>query len=65
VLGAGRHLEGHGENGHSNDNNNANGESHGAPLLEPPPPPPMTHAKMMVEMLAAYRESAYALEMLT
>jgi hypothetical protein len=37
VLGAGRHLEGHGENGHSNDNNNANGESHGAPLLEPPP----------------------------
>ena len=55
-----------GDNGHSEDNGNTNGDSHEAPLLAPPPPPPppMTHAKMMAKMLAARRESAYALEML-
>ena len=50
-----------GDNGHSEDNGNTNGDSHEAPLLAPlPPPPPMTHA----EMMAAQRESARALEML-
>ena len=55
-----------GDNGRSEDNGNTNGDSHDAPLLAPPPPPPplMTHAEMMAEMLAARRESAYALEML-
>ena len=44
-----------------------NGESHGAPLLAPPPPPPspsMTHAEMMVELLAARQESARAMEIM-
>ena len=55
-----------GDNSHGEDNGNTNGDSHEAPLLAPPPPPPppMTHAEMMVEMLAARRESARALEML-
>ena len=53
-----------GDNGRDEDNGNTNGDSHEAPLLAPPPPPPMTHAEMMVEMLAAWRESAHALEML-
>ena len=55
--------EDQGENGRGDDNGNANGESHEAPLLGPPsplPPSPMTHAKMMV----ARRELARALEML-
>ena len=55
--------EDQGENGRGDDHGNANGESHEAPLLGPPPPPSpplMTH----VEMLAAHRESACALEML-
>ena len=59
--------EDQGENGRGDDHGNANRESHEAPLLSPPPPPPlpmMTHAEMMVEMLAAHRESARALEML-
>jgi len=46
---------------------NANGESHEAPLLAPPPPPPpppMTPAEMMAEMLVARREIARALEMM-
>ena len=55
-----------GDNGHSEDNGNTNGDSHEAPVLAPPPPPPppMTHVEMMVEMLAARHESAHALEML-
>ena len=58
-----------GENGHGKDNG-TNGDSHEAPLLAPPLPPPlpppplMTHAEMMVEMLAAHRESARAMELL-
>ena len=54
------------ENGRGEDKGNDKGESHEAPLLGPPPPPPplMNHAEMMVEMLAACRESARALEML-
>ena len=57
--------EGQGESGRGNENDN--GESHEAPLLAPPPPPPpslMTHAEMMVEMLAARCESAHAKELL-
>ena len=57
--------EGQGESGWGNEH--GNGESHVAPLLAPPPPPPlslMTHAEMMVEMLAAHRESACAMELL-
>ena len=47
--------EGHGQSGRAHE---PNGESHGAPLLAPPPPSPpsMTHAEMMVELLAARRE---------
>ena len=58
--------EDQGKNGHGDDNDNVNGESHDAPLLGPlpPPPSPMTHAEMMAEMLATCRESARALEML-
>ena len=60
--------EDQGENGRGEDNSNANGESHKAPLLGPPPPRPppplMTHVEMMAEMLAARRESAHALKML-
>jgi len=55
--------EDQGKNGHGDDQGNANGESHEAPLLgppPPPPPPPMTYAKMM----ATHRESTRALEML-
>jgi hypothetical protein len=63
-AGAGRDLEGHGENGHDN----GNGESHETPLLgpplPPPPPPPMTHAEMMAKMLAAHHESAHAMKLL-
>ena len=56
--------EGQDESGRGNEK--GNGESHEAPLLAPPPPPPppMTHAEMVVEMLAARRESACALDML-
>ena len=57
--------EGQGESGRANEH--GNGESHEAPLLAPPPPPPpplMTYAEMMAEMLAARRESAYAMELL-
>ena len=54
-----------GDNDRSEGIGNTNGDSHEAPLLAPPPPPPpMTHVEMMVEMLAARRESACALEML-
>ena len=56
-----------GDNGRGEDNGNTNGDSHEASLRSPPPlppPPPMTYAEMMVEMLAARRESAHALEML-
>ena len=56
-----------GDNGHSEDIGNTNGESHEAPLLAPPlmpPSPLMTHVEMMAEMLATRRESAHALEML-
>ena len=55
-----------GDNGRGEDNGHTNGDSHEAPLLAPPPPPPpsMTHAEILVEMLAAQRESARALEML-
>ena len=63
---AGHRLgEGQGESGQGNGN--GNGESHEPPLLAPPPPPPplpMTHAEMMVEMIAARRESARAMELL-
>ena len=34
------------------------------PFLPPPPPPPMTHAEMMVELLAARRESARAMDIM-
>ena len=57
--------EGQGESGRGNEH--GNGESHEAPRLAPPPLPPpplMTHAEMMVEMLAAHRESAHAMELL-
>jgi hypothetical protein len=62
---AGRDPMDHGENGRDN----ANGESHEAPLLAPlppppPPPPSMTPTKMMVEVLAARRETVNALEMM-
>jgi hypothetical protein len=56
--------EGQGESGRANEHS---GESHEAPLLAPPPPPPpplMTHAEMMVEMMAARRGSARAMELL-
>ena len=61
--------EDQGKNGRGDDNGNANGESHEAPLLglpppPPPPPPQKTHVEMMAKMLAARRESARALEML-
>jgi hypothetical protein len=60
----GRDPKGHGKNGREN----ANGESHKAPLLAPPPSPPppplMTLAEMMVEVLAARRETDRALEMM-
>ena len=65
-AGAGHSLcEGQGESGRGNEH--GNGESHEAPRLAPPPPPPpppMTHAETMVEMLAAHRESARAMELL-
>ena len=69
IAGTGRGLgEDQGKNGRGDDHDNANGESHEAPLLglppPPPPPPPMTHAEMMAEMLATRRELARALEML-
>ena len=57
--------EGQGESGWANEH--GNGESHETPLLAPPPlplPPLMTHVEMMVEMLAARRESARAMELL-
>ena len=49
--------EGQGESGRVHE---PNAESHGAPLLAPPPPPPppMTPVEIMVELLAARRESA-------
>ena len=59
--------EGQGESGWAHE---PNGESHGAPLLaphpfpSPPPPPPMTHAEMMVELMAARRELARAMELM-
>ena len=59
--------EDQGDNGRGEDNGHTNGDSHETPLLAPPPPPPpppMTHAEMMVEMLATRRELARALEML-
>ena len=59
--------EDQGKNGHGEDNGHTNGDSYEAPLLAPPPlppPPSMTHAEMMVEMLATHRESAHVLEML-
>ena len=64
-AGAGHGLsEGQGESGRANEHG---GESHEAPLLAPPPPPPprpMTHAEMMVEMMAKRHESAHAMELL-
>jgi hypothetical protein len=64
-VGAGRDPEGHGKNGREH----ANGESHDAPLLAPLPPPPpppplMTQAEMTAEMLATWRETAHALELM-
>ena len=56
--------EDQGKNGHGNDHGNANGESHEAPLLGPPPLPPPLPPMTHVEMMAARRESARALEML-
>ena len=56
--------EGQGESGWANEHGR---ESHEAPLLAPtpsPPPPPMTHVEMMVEIMAACRESAHAMELL-
>ena len=55
--------EGHGESGRGHE---PNGESHGTPFLAPPPPPPppMTHADMMVELLATRHESARAMEIM-
>ena len=64
-AGAGHGLgKGQGESGRGNEH--GNGEIHEVPLLYPPtpPPPPMTHVEMMVEMLAARRESARAMELL-
>jgi hypothetical protein len=50
-----------GENGRDN----ANGESHEAPLLAPPPPPPPPPPLMtQAEVLATHREIARALEMM-
>ena len=68
-AGTGRGLgEDQGDNGRGDHHDNANGESHEAPVLgpppPPPPPPPMTHVETMAEMLATRRESAHALEML-
>ena len=64
-AGAGHGLdEGQGKSGRANEHN---GESHEAPLLAPPPPPPpppMTHAEMMAELMAAHRESAWAMELM-
>ena len=63
-AGAGHGLgEGQGESGQANEHG---GESHEAPLLAPPPPspPPMTHVEMMVELMAARRESARAMELM-
>jgi hypothetical protein len=64
-AGAGRDPVDHGENGRDN----ANEESHEAPLLAPLPPPPpplplMTPTEMMAEVLAARRETDHALEMM-
>ena len=54
-----------GDNGRGEDIGNTNGDIHEAPLLAPSPlPPPMTHAEMMAKMMAAWRVSARALEML-
>ena len=55
--------EGQGESGQAHEHNR---ESHGAPLLAPPPPPPppMTHTEMMVELMAARRESARDMEIM-
>ena len=55
--------EDHGKSGRAHE---PNGESHGAPLLAPPPPPPppMTHAEMMVELLAAHWELAHAMDIM-
>ena len=64
-AGAGHGLgEGQGKSGQANEH--GNGESHEASLLAPPspPPPPMTHVEMMVELMAAHRESARAMELM-
>ena len=63
-VGAGHGLdEGQGESGWANEHDN--GESHEAPPFLPLlPPPPMTHAEMMVEMMAKRHESAHAMELL-
>ena len=57
--------EGHDDSGQAHKHN---GENHGAPLLAPPSPPPplppMTHADMMIELLAAHRESARAMDIM-
>ena len=61
------HGLGEGQGDSSRGNEHGNGESQEAPLLGPPPlppPPPMTHAEMMVEILAAHHESARAMELL-
>ena len=60
--------EGQGESGRANEH--GNGENQEAPLLAPhpflppPPPPLMTHAKMMVELMATHHESARAMELM-
>ena len=60
--------EGQGESGRANEHDS--GGSQEAPLLAPhpflppPPPPLMTHAKMMVELMATHHESARAMELM-
>ena len=61
--------KGQGDNGRAIEH--GSGGSQEAPLLSPhpfplpPPPPPMTHAEMMAELMAAHRESAHDMDLLS
>ena len=56
--------EGHGDSGRAFERGNGGGQEVPPLVLDPfpplPPPPPMTPAEIMVELLAAHRESAAA-----